>query len=828
MSPEPAASPALPPALAGDPPARRAPPLLALLSLLSALFVVPALAVQYWMYSSERKEALATELRRTQTRARTIAALVDQQMESSLRTVRSITSRPMLLSAWARRDLPSLDPHLAEVRSVAPEFLFVGVFELDGTMRRAVPDDPTVGSNFAYRDWYRGVTATKKPYVSEVYRTRVAPRNLVIAVAAPLVDEAGRMNGILMGAIPIDTIGRRVADTQRSVQGLPFVVDQRGFLVAGPGFVQGTVPVQAPHATLVDLGRRGQEGVEAQGAGREGYIDAVTSIPSLGWSVLYRRTNEMAFGGLYRLRQRLVTSNVYLGLVFLATAGIAFHLLRRQDALTREVRQSEERYRLLFDRSPLPLWLFDVASRRFLAVNQAAVDHYGYTRDEFLRLSVTDIRPAEDVPLFLERLDASGGSSGAGEAWRHRKKDGEVIDVEIFSHRLEVNGREASLVMVHDVSELRRHREELQTLLDSMSTMVATVAPDGRMLQLNQTARLASGLSDEDLLRTHFLQGPWWSFDPEVLQRVTRAFARACAGEAVSYEERILVFGRVTHIIFGLNPVKEQGGRVAYVVAEGRDVTALKAAEKSLRERSLELEALNQELEAFTYSVSHDLRAPLRAVAGFARILEEDHSAHFDAEGAGYLRRIIEGARQMGVLIDDLLNLSRIGRTTIERVPTDLGAIVDDAREKVSQEADGRRVDWQVQPLPQVSCDPRLVRQVFLNLLSNAVKYTRPRPEAVITVAAEERNGETVFRVRDNGVGFDMKYVHKLFGVFQRLHDGADFEGTGVGLATVQRIVHRHGGRIWAEAEPGQGATFYFTLDAGAAGQAAAAAGGSP
>ena len=789
--------------------------LLVVLGLLSALFVLPALAAQYWIYSRERQEALETELRRTQTRGRTIAALVDQQMEASVRTIRGITSRPLLLQAWERRDLPPMDVHLAEARALAPEFLFVGVFDLQGTMHRSVPDDPTVGSNFAYRDWFRGVVATGKPYVSEVYRTRVDPRNLVVAVAAPLHDAAGTMNGVLMGAIPIDTIGRRVASTQRSVQGEPFVVDQRGSIVAAPRDASGTEPVPAPHRKLVDVGLGGGEAVRAMGSGPDGYIDAVAPIPTLGWAVLYRRTNEMAFAPLYRLRQRLISANLYLGVVFLATAGVAFHLVRRQDVLSRVVRDSESRYRTLFDSSPLPLWLFDVGSRRFLAVNQAAVRHYGYSREEFMDMSVADIRPPEDVPRFLERLDQAGGRFGNGEAWRHRKKDGSIVDVEIFSHRLEVGGRQASLVMVNDVSELKRHREELQTLLDSMSTMVATVAPDGRLLQLNQTAKAASGLPPAELMQTHFLQGPWWTFDPRVQERVTQAFARACTGEAVSYEERILVFGQVTHISFSLNPVAGPDGRVAYVVAEGRDVTPLKAAEAALQQRSLELEAANHELEAFTYSVSHDLRAPLRAVAGFARILEEDHSSRLDEEGTDYLRRVIEGARQMGVLIDDLLNLSRLGRTEVECVSVQLGDIVEEARQKVSQEAAGRDVEWQVGPLPEVRCDPRLMRQVFVNLLSNALKYTRPRPEANIAVGVQSGTGAPVFFVRDNGVGFDMKYVHKLFGVFQRLHDAADFEGTGVGLATVQRIVHRHGGRIWAEGEPDRGATFYFTLDAG-------------
>jgi PAS domain S-box-containing protein len=539
-------------------------------------------------------------------------------------------------------------------------------------------------------------------------------------------------------------------------------------------------------------------------------LSALFLVPAVGVQYWIYRQEEDA-------ERRLLTASAYLGLVFLATAGVAFHLARKQERLAGSIAQSEESHRLLFDSSPLPLWVFDLETRRFLAVNEAAARHYGYTREEFLAMAVTDIRPPEDVPRFLELLAETGARLRGNEAWRHRKKDGSVIDVEIYSHRLTFAGRPASLVMVNDVSELRRHRQELQTLLDSMSTMVATVAPDGRLLQVNRTAQIASGLSPSELMATHFLRGPWWAFDAEVQDRVGRVFARACAGSPVSYEERILVFGQVMDISFSLNPVAGADGRVAYLVAEGRDVTPLKTAEAVLRQRSRELEALNQELEAFTYSVSHDLRSPLRAVAGFARILEEDHSSQLDADGMGYLRRIVDGARQMGALIDDLLNLSRIGRTSLERQPTELAPLVESVRRKVAQEAGDRRIEWRIQALPRVDCDERLIHQVFVNLLSNAVKYTRPRASAWITVGAEAKDGQALIFVRDNGVGFDMKYVHKLFGVFQRLHDSATFEGTGVGLATVQRIVHRHGGRIWAEAAPDQGATFYFTLDAAAA-----------
>ncbi|MGH9509605.1 MAG: sensor histidine kinase [Terriglobales bacterium] len=250
---------------------------------------------------------------------------------------------------------------------------------------------------------------------------------------------------------------------------------------------------------------------------------------------------------------------------------------------------------------------------------------------------------------------------------------------------------------------------------------------------------------------------------------------------------------------------------------EERD-TALQEAradlENRVAERTAELRASNRELEAFSYSVSHDLRAPLRQVHGFAKVLGEGYGPQLDPQGQSYLGRIEEGAKQMGLLIDDLLNLARLGRRPLRREPTQLTALVEEVCQELVPEIEGREVEWRVQPLAAARCDRGLIKQVFANLLGNALKYTRPCPRAVIEVGQQADNGEPVIYIRDNGVGFNMKYADKLFGVFQRLHRSDEFEGTGVGLATVQRIVHKHGGRIWAEGELGKGATFSFTLGA--------------
>lgn len=250
---------------------------------------------------------------------------------------------------------------------------------------------------------------------------------------------------------------------------------------------------------------------------------------------------------------------------------------------------------------------------------------------------------------------------------------------------------------------------------------------------------------------------------------------------------------------------------------QARD-TALQTARDELElrveRRTAQLEAVNKELESFTYSVAHDLRAPLRHIQGFSDALIEECSQQLDEISRTYLSRIADSTRRMHQLIADLLGLAHVGRQQLHLHATSLTRLTNDVIRDLEDEIRGRNVEWRVGNLPVVECDPGLMKQVFFNLLANAAKYTRPRDRAVIEVGQMKIDGECVFFVRDNGVGFNMKYVHKLFGVFERLHRREDFEGTGVGLATVQRILHKHGGRIWAEAEVDRGATFFFTIGA--------------
>jgi len=237
-----------------------------------------------------------------------------------------------------------------------------------------------------------------------------------------------------------------------------------------------------------------------------------------------------------------------------------------------------------------------------------------------------------------------------------------------------------------------------------------------------------------------------------------------------------------------------------------------KELEQRVSDRTAELADANKELEAFSFSVSHDLRAPLRHVEGFIEILQNTKGPALDAEARQYLQTISDSARQMGRLIDDLLAFSRTGRAELRKTRVSMADLLSGVLRDFELETGARQIKWAIGELPQVHADPALLRQVMVNLVGNALKYTRTRPEAHIEIGSEQAENEEIIFVRDNGVGFDMRYAHKLFGVFQRLHRTAEFEGTGVGLANVRRIIQRHSGRTWAESQLGKGATFYFSL----------------
>lgn len=371
-----------------------------------------------------------------------------------------------------------------------------------------------------------------------------------------------------------------------------------------------------------------------------------------------------------------------------------------------EVERRERQYRLLFAENPAPMWVFDRTSLRFLAVNQAAVDAYGWSEAEFRRMTVRDIRPEDERKRLDEVLKSPERAPGSFGIWRHLRKGGDEIQVEVTSSDIIWEGHAARIVVAHDVTGRERAKADLETLTRELEARVEA--------------------------------------------------------------------------------------------------------------RTADLRYANQELESFAYTVSHDLRSPLRSIDAYSNLVAEESAGRLSESVAGYLEKISEASQRMGMLIDDLLELSRVHRGEVDRQDLDLTALVADViGELRPMVPDGRVIEISVTPGMRAWADRGLLRAALTNLLDNALKFTATCDPARIEVGCVQGDEGPVYYVRDNGVGFDMKYSDKLFGVFERLHGQDEFVGTGIGLATVQRIAHRHGGRVWAEGRPGEGATFWIYLPQG-------------
>jgi PAS domain S-box-containing protein len=496
---------------------------------------------------------------------------------------------------------------------------------------------------------------------------------------------------------------------------------------------------------------------------------------------------------------------------------------------------------------------------RIVLWNRGAENLYGFTKEEALGRASHELLQTE-FPEPLEQIQQKLMQSGSWEGELiHRKRDHSTIVVSslwivhrdergnplrILEANTDVTARKSAerllegqaIELARQAEELTRSQKELerqtlllQSVLDSMGEGLVVADEQGKFIIWNPAAATIIGLGPAGVgsqeWTAHYglyLPDTITPFPPEQVP-----LFRAIQGGTSTAE----MFVRNPKLETGVwiessaSPLRDKEGVLRGGVVAFRDITQSKKDEREIRklndeleekvaQRTTQLEVANHELEAFTYSVSHDLRAPLRHIGGFSRILIEDFGPTMEPEARHHLQRIEEGTHRMGLLVDELLNLARVGRHAVNLQVISLNTVIEEVVSLLQPEAEGRVVSWKISSLPPVNCDRVLIKQVFQNLIANALKFTRPRERAFIEISHREKNDQVVIEVRDNGVGFNMKYVDKLFGVFQRLHRAEDFEGTGIGLATAHRILLKHGERIWAESELDKGSAFFFTLAA--------------
>jgi len=494
---------------------------------------------------------------------------------------------------------------------------------------------------------------------------------------------------------------------------------------------------------------------------------------------------------------------------------------------------SEKQFRDFFENAADAIFVAEIDSRIIVDANLAASSLMQMPREKIIGLHQSQLHPPDykaqsETTFELHQQTALQANLTHPVENQVIRADGTCVPVEILASIVTMEGRKCLMGTFRDIAERKfmedavfenekRYRQLVET-----SPYGIVIYQDGQFVYANPAAIKLLGAGDvTELLGLPFLS----VIHPRSRNEVINRMKLIATGNAVPAVEEIIVRldgSQFDAEVIALSTMFNNKPAGQVIV---RDITDSKLAkaeiyklndelEQRVEERTKELEDANKELESFSYSVSHDLRSPLRSLDGFANILLEDYGSILDAEGKRLLGVIIKNANKMSQLIDDLLAFSRLGRMEIQKVNIDMHGMALSVYDELASDAEKEKIDFRLQELPETCGDPAMIRQVLLNLLSNAIKYTAKKPDRTIEFCCTTIDDETVYSLKDNGAGFDMSNYGKLFGVFQRLHTPKDFDGIGIGLAIVQRIVNRHKGHIWAEAEVGKGATFYFTLPA--------------
>ena len=830
------------------------------------LLALAALAARY--HASVRAEASESVLARRLATAQLGAATLSERLDRMADLAVSLATRVRFAERVGAGDWNAAIAILSQVPAEFPHVERLFLSDVQGTLMVDAPPLGNVrGKNFAHRDWYQGVSRAWAVHISPVYRRTAEPRHNVIAVSAP-VRAGGRVAGILVLQLSLEAFFDW-AEAIELPEAVRLLVLDRSDQAA---HVTGTSS-QAPIADLstnpaVRRLREGRAGVEVAG-------DLLSAaLPARhGWSVVLEQPAAAAFAGRDAHLQLVWIAYGLMALFLAAVTWLGMRIAgeRREDLARarRTVARHAERLRILHEidgaivaqHSPEAIAGAVIRPlRELLGVPRAIVNKFDLEAGEVEWIAAAGRRRMHVGPgvRYSIRLMGEVEALRRGEPQRidvHALPQGSereallASDVHVYMVMPMVAGGELigalsfgaradgfppeqlaiaqevatqlaiaiSQARLHD--KVKRHAEELERrvvertaaldaanreyedLYNNAPCGYHSVDRHGKFIRVNDTELRWLGYTREEVIGK---MGPADLHTPEsatLFRSRFEHFKQTGVARDVEYELR-RKGGTVLPVLLNATAVRDANGEFVMSRSTVLDNTERKRARE-------EIQAANRELESFSYSVSHDLRAPLRAVDGYARMLEEDYGPGLDEEGRRLLGVVRASSRRMGQLIDDLLDFSRLGRQALARRPVDMTAL---AREVAATLTHGTSLRVEIAPLPRAEADPALLHQVWVNLIGNALKYSGKQAAPRVEIGGREEAGGNVYWVRDNGVGFDMRYAEKLFGVFQRLHGADEFPGTGVGLAIVQRVVARHGGRVWAESRPGEGACFYFTL----------------
>ncbi len=709
----------------------RAPVRWLALSLVSAAIIGTAVH----SYRDINTELTAVALARREAVAQLMAATLAEKFGRVMDIAIALATRPRVRDLVAEGKWVEASGFLRDVPRDLPQIERLFLADIGGTLRADVPELPGArGTNFTYREWFRGVSRDWRPYVSPVYTRAAVPRLNVFAVAVPVKNATGGVTGILVLQIQIESLLQWVEAVGIGPEEFIYIVDSKGQLAFHSKQRNQEKIVSLAGTPIVEKLRRGERGVETgfDPTEREDSIVAYAPVPGYGWGIVAQQPTRSSLALAARDQQlrRLLTGYGFILVLCVAAIFMASHITIARRRAEAELLRHRTVFENLFESLP-GLYLVLAPDLKIVAVS-----------DAYLKATMT--------------------------------KRGEIVGRNLF-----------------------------EVFPDNPDDPAATGTSNLRA-SLDRVRRTAS--ADTMAIQKYDIRRPDGTFEERYWSPIN--------SPVLGVDRRIeYIIHRVEDVTEFVRQKSQPAGNTAAMRARMEQMEAeIFQSSQKVQAANQQLKAANQELEAFSYSVSHDLRAPLRSIDGFSQALLEDYADRFDDQGRHYLARVRAGTQRMGELIDDLLQLSRVTRAEIRRETVDLSALANSVVADLKRAEPPRRVDVVIQPGLQTEGDAKLLRIALVNLLSNAWKFTGHQPAARIELGVQDNGGERAFYVRDNGVGFDMAYAGKLFGAFQRLHAQGEFPGTGIGLATVQRIINRHGGRVWAEAAVNQGASFYFAL----------------